>query len=289
MRTRQLGPTDIHVSEIGLGCMPLSIKGRPDEKTAIEVIHAAFEAGITFLDTADVYCLDHRDIGHNERLVAKALAAWSSPDDIVVATKGGLERPNGDWTCNGQPHHLRAACEASLQALGIEAITLYQLHAPDEAVAFSDTMGVLKDLQQEGKIIHVGLSNVSVAELEEALAMMPIVSVQNRCNPFDLRAWDDGIISKCEQHGLAFLPYSPVGGSYGKGDVAGDATLNAIGSSHDASPFEVALAWLSAQSPMMLPIPGASRIASAISSARASELTLTPEDEARLQRAFPTS
>src|SRR5690606_23709592 len=134
---------------IGLGGMPLSIQGRPDEAQAIAVIHAALDAGITFIDTADAYCLDDGEIGHNERLIAKALAAWPSAR-VVVATKGGLERPGGRWETNGRPEHLRAACERSLAALGVEQIELYQLHAPDSAVPFAESVGALADLRREG-------------------------------------------------------------------------------------------------------------------------------------------
>ena len=143
MQMRSLASTGISVSAIGFGAMPLSIAGRPSEIESIRVIHAALESGMTFVDTADVYCLDHRDIGHNERLVAQALRTFRGSQDVLVATKGGLERPNGDWTVNGHPGHLRAACEASLKALGLGTIGLYQLHAPDDRVPFADSVGAL--------------------------------------------------------------------------------------------------------------------------------------------------
>lgn len=287
MQGRRLGNTGHTVGSIGLGGMPLSIDGRPSEAQAIRVIHAALDAGMTLIDTADVYCIDDADIGHNERLIAKALAAHSGRGDgIVVATKGGLRRPRGDWVTDGRPEHLRAACEKSLAALGVETIELYQLHAPDNAVPFADTVGELARLREEGKVRHVGLSNVTVVEIDEAAQIVPIASVQNRCNPHDLRAFTQGVVARCERDGLAFLPYGPVGGGNGKTRVGRDPHLGRVAERHGASPFEVALAWLLASSPSMVPIPGASRVDSATSSARAAALVLTEEDRAALRAAF---
>lgn len=277
-----------HVAPIGLGGMPMSIRGRPSEADSLRVIHAALDAGMELVDTADVYCLDDDDIGHNERLIAKALRERADRARVVVATKGGLERPKGDWTTNGRPEHLKRACDKSLAALGVEQIQVYQLHAPDDEVPFADSVGALAELRAAGKIAHVGLSNVSVAEIEAARAIVPIVSVQNRCNPFDRSAWEDGVVQHCTAHGIAFLPYSPVGGGRGKAKVATDKTLVAVGKRHGVSPFQVALAWLLAKSPVMLPIPGASKIGSAVDSAAAMQLALTPADLAELDRAFPT-
>ncbi|MES2644627.1 MAG: aldo/keto reductase [Myxococcota bacterium] len=291
---RTIGSSGLSVASIGLGGMPMSIQGRPSEADALRTIHAALDAGMDFIDTADVYCLDDTDIGHNERLIAKALRERCGDRDldscgVVVATKGGLERPKGDWTTNGRPEHLRRACDKSLQALGVARISLYQLHAPDDDVPFADSVGALAELRAAGKIAHVGLSNVSVAEIEAARAIVPIVSVQNRCNPFDRTAWADGVVQYCTANGIAFLPYSPVGGGRGKAKVATDKTLVAVGQRHNVSPFQVALAWLLAKSPVMIPIPGASKVASAIDSAKAMRLDLTPEDLAELDTAFPTA
>jgi aryl-alcohol dehydrogenase-like predicted oxidoreductase len=285
VNTRPLGQTGLTVSCIGLGGMPMSLRGRPSEDASVRVIHAALDAGMTFIDTADVYCHNHTDIGHNERLIARALREWSG-GEVIVATKGGCERPNGSWTTDGSPEHLRSACEASLRALGVEAITLYQLHSPCDEHPFADSVGELARLREEGKIQHVGLSNVDVDEITTAQAIVPIVSVQNRCNPHVTTAWDGGVLSRCEADGMAFLPYSPVGGSYGKGDVASDATLREVGGRHAVSPYEVALAWLLASSKAMIPIPGASKPSSAQSSARAASLQLTGADMAALDAAF---
>lgn len=285
---RNIGNSGLSVAPIGLGGMPMSIGGRPSEADALRTIHAALDAGMDLIDTADVYCLDDDDIGHNERLIAKALAAWSDTAGIVVATKGGLERPGGDWTTNGRPDHLRRACDKSLVALGVAQIQLYQLHAPDDDVPFAESVGALAELRAAGKIAHVGLSNVSVEEIEIARAIVPIVSVQNRCNPFDRSAWDDGVVQHCTANGIAFLPYSPVGGGRGKAKVATDKVLGAVGKRHGVSPFQVTLAWLLAKSPVMLPIPGASKVASAVDSAAAMTLVLTAADLAELDAAFPT-
>ncbi|MGE0786340.1 MAG: aldo/keto reductase [Sandaracinaceae bacterium] len=279
MHTRTFGPTGISTTVIGLGGMPLSIGDRPDEATGVRVIHAALDAGMRLIDTADVYCLDEKDIGHNERLIAKALSSWSGDaSSVLVATKGGLERPNGDWVTNGHPDHLQRACEASLKALGVDAITVYQLHAPDDDVPFAESVGALARLKEQGKIVHVGLSNVSVEAIDDARAIVPIVSVQNRCNPYDLRAWSGGVVQHCEALGIAFLPYSPVGGGRGHVRLADDVALEKIGSQYGASPYEVALAWLLAKSDAMFPIPGASKVPSATSSAKAADLSLSDTD-----------
>jgi aryl-alcohol dehydrogenase-like predicted oxidoreductase len=288
MQRRAIGSSGFSVAPIGLGGMPMSIQGRPPEETSLRTIHAALDAGMELVDTADVYCLDDADIGHNERLIAKALAARADTSRVVVATKGGLERPGGAWTTNGRPAHLRAACEKSLRALGVEQIQLYQLHAPDDDVPFAESVGALADLRREGKIAHVGLSNVSVDEIRAARRIVPVVSVQNRCNPFDRSAWEDGVVQYCTAENIAFLPYSPVGGGRGKSRVATDPTLRRVGLVHGVSPFQVALAWLLAKSPVMLPIPGASKPASAIDSAAAMSLVLTAAELAELDAAFPT-
>jgi len=286
METRRIA--DLEVSAIGLGAMPLSLAGRPDAGEAVRVIAAALDDGMTLIDTADVYCLDDSDIGHNERLVARALRERGGADGVVVATKGGLRRPRGSWVTDGRPEHLLAACEASLRALEVETIDLYQLHAPDDDVPFADSVGALADLKRAGKIRRVGLSNVSVAELDEASAIVEVASVQNRCNPFDTAAFDRGVVAACAERGIAFLPHSPVGGQGGgHRRVATDATLAAVAARHGATPYQVCLALLLQVSEVVIPIPGASKIASARSSAAAASLALDEHDLADLHRAFP--
>jgi aryl-alcohol dehydrogenase-like predicted oxidoreductase len=272
------------VFPIGLGAMPLSIEGRPDEPRAIATIHAALDSGMTLIDTADVYCLDDTEIGHNERLIAKALAEWPG-ETPLVATKGGCTRPGGAWGHDGRPAHLRAACEASLSALGIERIDLYQLHAPDAAIPLEESVGELARLVLEGKIAHVGLSNVSLAELECARGVTDVVSVQNRASPYHSGGLGDGVLAACESHDIAYIAHSPVGG-YLAHRTAHEEPLRAVAAELDASPFEVALAWLLARSPALIPIPGASRPENARSSARAAELALEAAQIARLNEAY---
>lgn len=278
MKTRTIA--DLTVSCIGLGGMPLSIAGRPDRGQAIDVIRAAVDAGMTLIDTADVYCLDDDDIGHNERLIAEALDGISS--EVVVATKGGLRRPGGAWTTDGRPEHLRAACEASLVALRRDVIDLYQLHAPDDDVPLADSVGELARLCEAGKIRHVGLSNVDVAEIEEARTIVEIASVQNRCNLFDTKSFANGVVDHCMAEGIAFLPHSPVGGHRGHARAGTDPDVVAIAGELGASPYEVLLAWLLAAGDQIIPIPGASKISSARSSARAADLELPAEALERL-------
>jgi aryl-alcohol dehydrogenase-like predicted oxidoreductase len=284
-----LGKTGIRVSAVGLGAMPLSLAGRPSESDAVRVIHAALDAGITLVDTADVYCLDHRDIGHNEQLIARALGEWSGPRrEILVATKGGLERPRGDWTVNAHPKHLKEACEASLKALGVDAIALYQLHAPDDAVPFGDSVGALAELAREGKILHVGLSNVNVEQIEAASRIVSVVSVQNRCNPFERHALANGVVRACAEKGITFLAHSPVGGHGSQARTERHPTLASVGARHGLSPHQVCIAWLLASSPAVVPIPGASRSKSVLSSVAAAAAALDGDDLAILARAFPT-
>jgi aryl-alcohol dehydrogenase-like predicted oxidoreductase len=273
---------------VGLGAMPLSLARRPDEASAIRVIHAALDAGITLIDTADVYCLDDADIGHNEQLIARALREWGGRrEEIVVATKGGCERPGGGWTVNGRPEHLRAACEHSLAALGVDTIDLCQLHAPDPAVPFEESVAALDALKREGKIRHIGLSNVGVAEIEAARHLVEVVTVQNRCNPFERNSYREGVVDYCERNGIAFLPHSPVGGHLGHPRTSKDPTLVRIAQRRGATPYQVALAWLLSTSPVVIPIPGATRVESVRSSAAAADLTLDDHDLAQLGAAFP--
>jgi aryl-alcohol dehydrogenase-like predicted oxidoreductase len=268
-----------------MGCMYLSIRDRPSERDAVRTLLAAIDAGVTLLDTADVYCIDHRDIGHNERLIALALRERRSAA-IVVATKGGLERPNGAWTRNGRPAHLRQACEASLAALGVERIDLYQLHAPDPAVPLAESVGELARLRAEGKIAHVGLSNVTVREIDQALASVPVISVQNRWNPGDRTPESDGVLAHCTNLGIAFLPYSPFGGASGARRLAGTGHLAGEATRRGVSPHRLLLAWMLAKSPAVVAIPGARRVESIEDCAQAANLELTKSDVAAIEEAF---
>ncbi len=283
MRTLPLGPGAPAVGVVGFGGMPLSITGRPEPATGIRVVHAALDAGMTLIDTADVYCFDDDDIGHNERLIAKALGTWTGDrSGVIVATKGGLTRPQGRWEQNARPDQLKRACERSLAALGVERIDLYQLHAPDSAVPFAESVGALADLRREGKIRWVGLSNVSVQEIVEANAIVPVVTVQNRLNPFFREAISDGVVAHCGREGIGFLAYSPVGGGRLNQKLPAHPVAAAIAARHRVSAHAVVLAWVLAAGPSVIVIPGARTVEHARDSAGVAGLTLAPADLADL-------
>ena len=277
---RALGNTGLEVNPIGLGGMPLSIQGRPDERTGLAVIRAFVENGGDFIDTASSYCLDDSDFGHNERLIAKALEGLADRN-VLVATKGGLTRPNGRWEVDATPKWLRECCEQSVRNLG-GPIRLYYLHAVDGDVPFADSVGELVRLKNEGRIMHIGLSNVATRQLDEALELTPIAAVQNRCNIFDRRDFENGLVERCAALGIAYVPYSPVGGHFGHRRVADDATLERVASKHGTTPYVIALAWLLARGEHVLPIPGASKVSSATSSLSAVQLMLDDEDRVAL-------
>jgi aryl-alcohol dehydrogenase-like predicted oxidoreductase len=282
MPTRRLG--GLQVSAIGLGEMPLSLAGRPDEAQAVRTIHAALDAGVTLIDTADAYCRDQSDFGHGERLVAKALAAWPGDRDrVLVATKGGHTRPGGAWELDGRPEYLRQACEASLERLGVEAIGLYQFHRPDPKVPFTESVGALAELQAAGKVRLVGLSNVSVDQIRQARELVQVASVQNEFSPRFRRS--EGELAWCAANRIAFLPWSPLGG-IGRGrDLGGRHRAFAeVAEAHGVSPQQVALAWELAKAPVVIPIPGSSRPETILDSAAAASLRLSADELARLDR-----
>jgi aryl-alcohol dehydrogenase-like predicted oxidoreductase len=283
MHTRQIGNRT--VSAIGFGEMPLSIEGRPDRTQAITTIHASLEAGVTIIDTADAYSLSTEEHGHGERLVAKALATYGgSTDDVVVATKGGHRRPgDGSWTVHGDPAYLRQACEASLVALGVEAIGLYQYHRPDPSVPYAESVGVLGELLDEGKILMAGISNATVAQIDEAQKVLDgrLVSVQNEFSP-RFRS-SEGELEHCERIGVAFISWSPLGGIRQADRIAADYPAFAeVAKEVGATPEQVTLAWMLAKGSRVIPIPGSSRPATAIASAAAADVALSPEQVARL-------
>jgi aryl-alcohol dehydrogenase-like predicted oxidoreductase len=283
MPTRRLG--GLQVSAIGLGEMPMSLAGRPDEAQSIRTIHAALDAGVTLIDTADAYCIDESDVGHGERLVAKALAAWPGDRDrVLVATKGGHTRPGGSWELDGRPEHLRKACEASLRALGVEAIGLYQFHRPDPKVPFAESVGAMAELKAAGKVRLVGLSNVSVDQIRQARQLVQVASVQNEFSPRFRRS--EGELAFCAAETIAFLPWSPLGG-IGRGrDVAGrHRPFGEVADAHGVSAQQVALAWQLAKAPTVIPIPGSSRPETITDSAAAAGLRLSEDELARLDQA----
>jgi aryl-alcohol dehydrogenase-like predicted oxidoreductase len=274
-QTRNLAEANLF--PIGLGEMPMSLAGRPPEERSIRAIHAAIDAGVNLIDTADAYCRDEDDFGHGERLIAEALRGRR--DGVIVATKGGHTRPGGGWSLDGRPEYLRAACEASLRALETDRIDLYQLHRPDPDVPYAESIGAIKELQDEGKVRWVGISNASVEQIELACSIVDIVSVQNQLSleyPYPI---EKGEVAECERRGIAFLPWSPLGG-IPKADraAASHDPVRAAAEAHGVSPQQVALAWLLALSPAVIPIPGASRPESITDSVRAVELQLSDEE-----------
>jgi aryl-alcohol dehydrogenase-like predicted oxidoreductase len=266
--------------------MHLSLTDRPPEPQSVRVIRAALDAGVRLIDTADVYCLDDADLGHNERLVAEALQGWSGEREaVLVATKGGLTRPGGRWELDGSPEHLRAACERSLRALGVERIALYQLHAPDPDVPFEESIGALAELRREGKVRWIGLSNVSVSQIRAAEALVPVASVQNRLNPFFRESLAEGVVRYCSERGIGFLAYSPAGGGRLNLKLPGHPVLRPMSDRLGVSAHALVLAWVLAQGPTVIPIPSARQVAHALDSFGAGKLELSAEDLAAIDGA----
>jgi pyridoxine 4-dehydrogenase len=259
----------LSVLRLGYGAMRLTgdgIWGPPkDRKAALAVLRRAVELGVNFIDTADSY-----GPGVSEELIAEALFPY--PKDLVIASKGGWNRlgPN-QWTHDASPAHLRNAIEGSLKRLHLDRIEVYQLHAPDPVVPFETSVETLAELQKEGKIHVVGLSNVTREHIERARKIVPIVSVQNRYSFAD-REWDY-VVDHCERNGIAFIPWFPLGA----GKVAGEI-LNRVAKAHQSTPLQVALAWLFQRSPIMLPIPGTSSVEHLEENIQAASLRLTPEE-----------
>ncbi len=281
---RSIGNSGISVQPVGLGGMPLSITGRPAQAQAYEVVKAFVDHGGDFIDTANVYCLDDADIGHNERLFAAALRRLGRQAAVTVATKGGLRRPRGQWIADGRPAFLRASCEQSLTALGVDVITLYQLHAVDAAVGLAESLGELRRLQQEGKILHIGLSNITPEQLEQALAITPIVSVQNRCSVLDQTDFRNGLVALCAARGVAFIAHSAVGGHQGHVRLRQQALMKALAGQYQATPYQLALAWLLHKGKHILPIPGATKTQSILDSLKATAIALTADEVAAMDR-----
>ncbi|HEY3259772.1 MAG TPA: aldo/keto reductase [Pseudonocardiaceae bacterium] len=281
MRTRRIGDTT--VGAVGLGAMPMSLAGRPDQGQSIATIHAALDAGVTLIDTADAYCIDERDIGHNESLIAKALGSYPGGDGALVATKGGHTRPRGSWGLDGSPRYLKRACEASLQRLGVDAIGLYQLHRPDPRVRFEDSIGALRDLLNEGKIRMAGVSNAGTRQIRAANEILDgrLASVQNQFSP-QFRS-SEPELRLCDELGIAFLPWSPLGG-IGRAGALGTrhARFHKIARDRGVSPQRVCLAWMLALSPVVIPIPGSTRPETIRDSAAADDLQLTDDEVASL-------
>lgn len=252
---------DLPVHRLGFGAMRL--RGAPDVRAgSIAVARRAVELGVTFIDTADAY-----DLGGNEELLAEALHPY--PDGMVIATKAGQCHPGTDWIPLGRPEYLRQQAELSLRRLKVERIDLFQLHRVDPQVPLPDQIGALRRLQDEGKVRHVGLSEVTVEQIEEARRITPIVSVQNRYNLHDRRA--ESVLEYCERNDIAFIPWLPI------------APVLANPNTFDATPAQLALGWLLHRSPVVIPIPGTSSAAHLEENMRAADITLSPADMALLE------
>ena len=281
MKTRVIG--DITVSAIGLGGMPMSIEGRPDEARSIATIHAALDAGITFIDTADAYRIGGEAESHNEELIAKALASYAGDtSNVLVATKGGhlrTEPVEGAWQLNGHPDYLTQAAEASLKALGVDAIGLYQFHRPDPDVDYADSVGAIRDLLDAGKIRMAGISNANPEQIKLAQEILGgrLVSVQNQFSPV-FRSSEPELELSTEL-GIAFLPWSPLGGIGGAGSLGTKfAAFQTVADAHGVSPQQVTLAWMLAAAPVVIPIPGSSRPETVLDSARSVDLELSADE-----------
>jgi pyridoxine 4-dehydrogenase len=265
---------DLVVRRMGYGAMRITGSGvwrePADPDRAKAALRRVVELGVNFIDTADSYGPDV-----SERLIAETLHPY--PDDLVIATKGGLVRPGpGRWDADGRPEHLRAACEGSLRRLRLDQIPLYQLHRPDPRVPLAESLGALVRLKDEGKIRHIGISNVSEEQLREAQRITPIVSVQNRYNATDRKS--EPVIDACELEQIAFLPWAPIQQADGNPAVAEAAKR------HDASPRQIVLAWLLARSPQMLPIPGSGSPEHVEANVAAASIELSPDEVAAITR-----
>ncbi len=270
---------DLKVNRLGFGAMRITGRGiwgdPPDVSTAVRVLQRAVHLGVNFIDTADSYGPEV-----SENLIARALYPYSP--DIVIATKGGLVRSGPDaWDRDGRPEHLRKACESSLQRLRRERIDLYQLHAPDPKVPLEDSIGALVRLKSEGKIRHIGVSNVSVAELTRCGRLTPVVSVQNRYNLQDRRS--DEVLAYCESKTMAFLPWAPLGSARHAGGLGASSTLEKVAESHGISVGQAAIAWLLGRSTVMLPIPGTGSIEHLEQNIAAASVRLSPQEMRELR------
>ena len=287
MELKPLGNTSVSISAIGLGGMPLSLSGRPSELEAIAVIHRAIDLGVTLLDTADSYCRDETDKHHNERLLYKALQQYEGDtSQVIVATKGGLMRPQGAWTRNGNPDHLRQTIRESFAALGgNQPIDLWQYHSPDPGYSIAASLTPAREAVEAGLIRYVGVSNFSVEQIQKARDVVEIVSVQNQYSPWHRQPERDGVLAYCEQEGLTFLPWSPLGGSRRVKSLPEIQPIAQLAEEKNVSVYCLVLAWLRAKSACVVPIPGASKVESIADSVKAAAVHLSAIEVEQIDRA----
>ena len=284
MQVRKLGPDGPTVSCVGLGTMLLSISGRPPEDQGIRVIQAAVDQGISLIDTADCYCYDHTDFHHNEKLVIKALKGRR--DQITIMTKVGCRRPGGAWTIDARPEYLTEAAHNCLKSLGVDIIDLLALNSPDSRVPFAESVGALARLREQGKIRHVGLCNAQVSHIEEARAIVPITSVQNRWHPQAREVEKNGVLDYCKRNQITFFAYSPFGGTLGA-PTLGTLKLAEQARRRRVSPYRLVLAWMLAKSPICIPLPGARRVESILDSVSAADMELDSEAVKAVEATLP--
>jgi pyridoxine 4-dehydrogenase len=286
METKELGHTGVKISAIALGGMPMSLSSRPPESESIKVIHRALDLGVTLIDTADSYCKDESDKHHNEGLISKALSSYSGDkSNVLVATKGGLMRPNGSWTRNGNPDHLRETIRLSFETLGGKPIDVWQYHAPDTGYTIEESLKPAKEAVEQGMIRFVGVSNFSVEQIKHARDVVEIVSVQNQYNPWNRQPEEDGVLEYCEKEKLTFLPWSPLGGSRRVGKLEDIDAIAQLAQEKSVSVYNIVLAWLRAKSPAIVPIPGASKVSSIEDSVRAVDVKLSDQEVVKIDRA----
>lgn len=280
METRAIAGTE--VGAVGLSAKHLSVEGRPDEAQALRTLHAALDAGVTLVDTGHAYGLGADEAGHNEALVAKALAQWSgNADDVLVATKGGRSRgEDGSWVTDGRPERLRQECEASLTALGRSWLGLYQLHRPDPQVPLAESVGALRELQDAGKIGLIGVCHVNVEEIDEARGVVDLASVGNELSP---EHRSEAELEECAIAGIAFLCHRPLRGVEStrvSEDI--DSAFADVATERDVTPAQIAIAWLLAKAPVTVPLPAADSPEAVEDALAGAELELVPDELARL-------
>ena len=286
METTQLGKSGVSASAIGLGGMPMSVYDRPTESQSINVIHRALDLGITFIDTADSYCKDESDKHHNERLIHKALQTYSGDtSNVIVATKGGLMRPNQSWTRNGNPEHLRETIQVSFAAFGgKKPIDIWQYHSPDPDYTIEASLTPAKVAQEAGMINQIGVSNFSVEQIKQARDVVDIVSVQNQYSPWQRQPETDGVLEYCENESLTFLPWSPFGGRRRHDNLTDIAAIAKLAEEKNVSVYCIVLAWLRSKSSCILPIPGASKVSSVEDSVKAVDIKLSVAEVQKIDK-----
>ncbi|WP_414621892.1 aldo/keto reductase [Calothrix sp. CCY 0018] len=286
METTQLGKSGVSASAIGLGGMPMSVYDRPTESQSINVIHRALDLGITFIDTADSYCKDESDKHHNERLIHKALQTYSGDtSNVIVATKGGLMRPDQSWTRNGNPEHLRETIQVSFAAFGgNKPIDIWQYHSPDPDYTIEASLTPAKVAQEAGMINQIGVSNFSVEQIKQARDVVDIVSVQNQYSPWQRQPETDGVLEYCEKEGLTFLPWSPFGGRRRHDNLTDIAAIAKLAEEKNVSVYCIVLAWLRSKSSCILPIPGASKVSSVEDSVKAVDIKLSVSEVQKIDK-----